>query len=100
MGEDENRGDEKLVMYCLNLRNCCGDNRGYYVAGEEVVGRIKRRIDETSKDGSHVFVSPKFKTRILYNPKWGDSLEFISVSKESAILCAQEMGFQGLFLKS
>lgn len=100
--------DEKVkdpVMYCLNYRNCLGDKRKYYVAEREVVEAIKRRVDELSENevneaGCREAVFPEHsEARVVYNLKWEDSLEFIAKDKETAVSCAEEMGFRGLFPK-
>ncbi len=88
------------VMYCLNYRNCRGDCRRYYVAEREVVEDIKRKVDKLS-DGRHEAVFPAHsEARVVHNPAWEESLEFIARTKDDAISCAEEMGFKGLFIKS
>ncbi len=88
------------VMYCLNYRNCLGDRRRYYVDEREVVEAIKRRVDELSQERAHEAVFPEHSgARVVYNPGWEGSLEFIARHKKEAVSCAKEMGFRGLFFR-
>ena len=62
--------DEKIknpVMYCLDLLNCLGDRRRYYVAEREVVEAIKRRVDKLLNGANEAVFPAHSGTRAVYN---------------------------------
>jgi len=86
------------VMYCLNFRDCRGDHRQYYVADRKIVNEIKRAVDRGADGMAHRMVfRGESKVWIVYSPDWEDSLEFVAGDLETAVSCAEEMGFPGLF---
>jgi len=106
-------------MYCLAICNENGEvqHRKYFLGNGNNVGNLKRRIEDIYDASERVGQSNKdinsvvldtgdtrgitFRTisdtRIFYNPKWKDSLEFRALSKETAIALVKRWGIDFVF---